>query len=110
MKHERRSGVDPQATGGRLLTQGQTLFQCLHLFQDVPRAVEEELAFLGQLHASRGAVEQGGGELFLQLRQPTADRRSGQAELVGGGGDGAAVDDGDEGAQFFGSGFHLCVC
>ncbi|MCY1433261.1 hypothetical protein D9M71_492840 [compost metagenome] len=107
MQHERRGGIDPQAPGGCLLAQGEALFQRLHLFEDVPGVFQEERAFLGQLHPPRGAVEQGGGELFLQFRQGAADRRGGEAELVGGGGDGAAVDDGDEGAQFFGSCFHL---
>ncbi|MNZ86909.1 hypothetical protein D3C78_1057520 [compost metagenome] len=68
MQHERRGGIDPQAPGGCLLAQGEALFQRLHLFEDVPGVFQEERAFLGQLHPPRGAVEQGGGELFLQLR------------------------------------------
>ena len=106
VQHEGRGGVDPQAPGGALPAQGQAFLERLHLLQDLPCLVEEVAAFLGQLHAPGGAVEQGGAELVLEAREGPADGRGGQSHLFRGGADGTAVDYTDEALQFIGVGFH----
>ncbi|MNE61725.1 hypothetical protein D3C80_1569590 [compost metagenome] len=106
MQHERRSGVDAQAPGGGLAVHRQALFHLVHLFQNHPRARQEETAFFGQVHAPGGAVDQGGAEFGLQARQGAADGGRGLAHLLGSGRDRTAVDHGDEYLEFFGSGFH----
>lgn len=63
MQHERRRRVDPQAPGRGFLPRRQALFQLLHLRQDQLGLLEEILALFGQVHAPRGAVDQGGVEL-----------------------------------------------
>ena len=89
-----------------LPAQGQAFLERLHLLQDLPRLIEEVAAFLGQLHAPGGAVEQGGAELVLEAREGPADGRGGQSHLFRGGADGTAVDYTDEALQFIGVGFH----
>ncbi|SPO62598.1 protein of unknown function [Pseudomonas inefficax] len=110
MQHERRGGVDAQAPGRGLAVHRQALFHLVHLLQDQPSAFEEEATLLGQVHAPSGAVDQRGTQLALKARQGTADSGRGLAHLLGSSGNRAAVDDGDEYLEFFGSGFHICAC
>ena len=71
---------------------------------------QEGPAFLGQLEAAGGAAQQRGVQLVLQPAQRAADARDGLAQLLGRGGDGAAVDHGGEGLQFVQGRFHGWHC
>ncbi len=57
------------------------------------------LAVLGQLQAVGGALQQAQAQLSLQRLQAPADRGLCGAELGGGGGKAAGIDDAQEGTQ-----------
>lgn len=108
VEHERRGGIDAQASGRSLLARRQTLFELIHLIENQLGLFEEILALLGQVHAPRGAVDQRGVELGFELRQRATDGRRRLADLLGGGGNRTALDHADENLQLIGSGFHGC--
>ncbi|MNT20832.1 hypothetical protein D3C72_1561490 [compost metagenome] len=56
---------------------------------------------LGQADLASATVKQADLQLFLQATDMQADRRGGQAEDVGGTGEGTVASDGDQGAQGF---------
>ena len=89
-------GGDAQDAGGLGIGFGQFLDGVLRLAQDHDAAGVQAAAGFRRFDAPGGAHEQAGLQLGLQLGDLLADHRLGDAQAIGGLGEGAGVDHGGE--------------
>ncbi|MNM79506.1 hypothetical protein D3C81_914390 [compost metagenome] len=99
----RQHRVDrPQAqAAAQARAAGQGVGQFVIASQDGLGAGHRQLAGFGQRHLPAAAVEQGHLQFVFEGLDVQAHRRRGEAEQVGGTGEGAVAGDGDQGAQGF---------
>ncbi|MNP16155.1 hypothetical protein D3C76_1085390 [compost metagenome] len=104
---ERRRGgeADLQLAHLALVRPPRQQHRLVDLLEDLPGLVEEQPAGFGQAHAAIGAIQQARADFFLQGLDLLAQRRLGNAQLLGGAAEMQFLGDGDEVAQV--SQFHL---
>lgn len=78
------------------------------LVQCTPAALQQQFAFVGEVHAAGGAMEQAGAEFLFKAGDALADRRGGQAEHACGADDAAGLGGTNEGKQG-GDGVHVVM-
>jgi hypothetical protein len=84
VEHEGRGGIHPQPPRRPLATHRHVFLGLLHGGDDMPRALDEADALLGQLQPAGRPLQQGGLKLLLQAAETTAHRRYGLPQLRGG--------------------------
>lgn len=73
--------------------------QIVGIAQQAPGPVDHQRAQRRGLYAAAAAHEQGAAQALFEIADMQADRGLGQVQRIGGSGEGAEVDDGDQRAQ-----------
>src|SRR5690606_24931352 len=93
------AGADAQVAGDATGQVGDTATDVFQFAQDSPGPGQQRLTGFGEVNLAADAIEQAGTELFFQLGDAFADGRLCQEQMLAGGGEAAAVGDGDEDLQ-----------
>jgi hypothetical protein len=96
---QRDRQIQPQPPARRLPPRIQRRFRLFGLRQDALRILVKHRAVFGQADAARGALQQPGGQSFLQSVHAFARRRSGNAQPLGRQREAAGVGDANEHQQ-----------